>query len=95
LSVAAVAARQGVTPRYVHKLFEGEGSTFSGYLLARRMEFARRQLTASRLASRSITSIALDAGFSDLSHFNPAFRRRYGATPTETRASESIGSLRR
>ncbi|MBV8441341.1 MAG: AraC family transcriptional regulator [Hyphomicrobiales bacterium] len=95
LSVLAVAARQGVTPRYVHKLFESEGSTFSEFVLARRLEFAHRLLTAPRLASRSITSIALDAGFSDLSHFNHAFRRRYGATPTETRAAESIGRLRR
>jgi AraC-like DNA-binding protein len=83
-----------VTPRYVHKLFESEGSTFSEYLLARRLEFARRLLTTSRLACRSITSIALDAGFSDLSYFNRAFRRRYGATPTETRAAELVGPSR-
>ena len=29
LSVAAVAARQGVTPRYIHRLFEGEDITFA------------------------------------------------------------------
>jgi AraC-like DNA-binding protein len=85
LSVAAVAARQTVTPRYVHKLFETEGTTFSAYLLACRLEFAHRMLTDRRIFTRSIASIAFDAGFSDLSSFNRMFRRRYGATPTEVR----------
>jgi len=76
-----------VTPRYVHKLFEVEGATFSEFVLARRLEFARRLLTDRRLSSRSVTSIAFDAGFSDLSHFNHTFRRRYNATPTEARAA--------
>jgi AraC-like DNA-binding protein len=86
VSVAAVASRRGVTPRYVHKLFETEGATFSEFVLAQRLELARRLLTDPRLSSRSITSIAFDAGFSDLSYFTRAFRRRYDATPTSARA---------
>ena len=86
VSVAAVASRHGVTPRYVHKLFETEDATFSEFVLARRLELARRLLTNPRLSSRSVTSIAFDAGFSDLSHFTRAFRRRYDATPTAARA---------
>jgi AraC-like DNA-binding protein len=39
------------------------------------------------LAERSITAIAYESGFGDLSHFNRAFRRRYGETPSEVRAS--------
>ena len=35
LTAAAVARRQRVTPRYVHKLFEGEGLTFSAFVLGR------------------------------------------------------------
>ena len=89
LSVAAVAARHSVTPRYIHKLFEAEGATFSEYVLARRLEFAHRLLTDRHLVGRSIASIAFDAGFSDLSHFNRTFRRRYNATPTDVRAAQS------
>jgi len=33
LSVAEVAKRQRVTPRYIHKLFENEGLTFSAFVL--------------------------------------------------------------
>jgi AraC-like DNA-binding protein len=88
LSVAEVATRHSVTPRYIHKLFETEHATFSEYVLARRLEFAHRLLTDRRLIRRSVTSIAFDSGFSDLSHFNRMFRLRYNATPTEVRAAE-------
>jgi AraC-like DNA-binding protein len=86
VAVATIAARHGVTPRYVHKLFETESASFSEFVLARRLDLAHRLLTNPRLGSRTIMSIALDAGFSDLSHFNRAFRRRYNVTPTGARA---------
>ncbi len=42
LSVATVARRQHVTPRYVHMLFESEGTTFSQFVLGERLACARR-----------------------------------------------------
>ena len=35
-----------------------------------------------RYAATSISDIAFACGFGDLSYFNRAFRRRYGATPS-------------
>ncbi len=89
LSVPAVASRQRVTPRYIHMLFDGEGTTFSQYVLAERLACARRVLLDPRHAHRSIGAIAYASGFGDLSHFNHAFRRRYGATPSEVRREQS------
>jgi AraC-like DNA-binding protein len=86
LSVNSVAARHGVTPRYVQKLFASEGATFSEFVLNRRLTTAYRLLSDPRLAYRTISSIAFDLGFSDLSYFNRTFRRRHEATPTEVRA---------
>ena len=85
LSVTAVALRQRVTPRYIHLLFESEGTTFSQFVLAARLDCARRMLLDPRHARQSIAVIAFASGFGDLSHFNHAFRRRYGATPSEVR----------
>ena len=87
LTIAAVATRHGVTPRYIHKLFETEDVTFSEFVLTRRLAVAHRLLSDRRLAHRSITSIAFDAGFADLSYFDRAFSRRYSATPSEVRAA--------
>jgi AraC-like DNA-binding protein len=85
LSVATLAARQGVTPRYVQKLFESDGVTCSQFILRQRLAHAHRRLCDLRFAARSITSIAYDAGFSDLSYFNRVFRRQYSATPSDIR----------
>jgi len=44
-----------------------------------------RRLRDPRLAGRTVSSIAHDAGFGDLSYFNRTFRRRYGVTPSGAR----------
>lgn len=85
LSAPAVAARHGVTRRYVDKLFELEGMTFSEFVVGQRLAQAHRMLTDPRFANRTVNAIALDVGFSDLSYFNRTFRRRYGATPSDVR----------
>jgi transcriptional regulator GlxA family with amidase domain len=89
LSVAAVALRHKVTARYIHKLFETEGITFSHYVLGERLTRAHCILTDTRYNAMTISTIAYAAGFGDLSYFNRAFRRRYSAAPTEVRAAEA------
>jgi AraC-like DNA-binding protein len=86
LNVNSIAARHGVTPRYIQKLFASEGGTFSEFVLERRLMVARRRLGDPRFAHQTISSIAFDLGFSDLSYFNRTFRRRHEATPTEVKA---------
>ncbi len=85
LSVGAVAARHGISPRYVHKLFEDDGRTYSQFVLDVRLERAREELRDPRVATRTVSAIAGYVGFGDLSYFNRTFRRRYGMTPTEAR----------
>ena len=85
LSPGAVANRQGISDSYMRKLFEGEGMSFSQFVLGRRLERARRMLTEPRWVNRSIASIAFDAGFGDLSYFNRTFKRRYGFAPSDVR----------
>ncbi len=82
-----LAARHGVTPRYVQALFEDDGTTFSHFLVGERLARAHRMLCNPLQATNSISAIAYAAGFSDLSYFNRAFRRRYGATPSDVRAA--------
>lgn len=90
LSVATLAARQSLSPRYVHKLFELEGTTYSEFVVGRRLGQAHRMLTDPRFDAHSISAIALTVGFGDLSYFNRTFRRRFGATPSEIRVTARI-----
>jgi AraC-like DNA-binding protein len=91
LSIDTTAARHGVTPRYVGMLFEGDATTFSDFVLSQRLSLVHRMLIDRRLSDRTVSSIALDAGFGDISYFNRAFRRRYGATPSDVRAQAPDG----
>ncbi|HVV94450.1 MAG TPA: AraC family transcriptional regulator [Hyphomicrobiales bacterium] len=93
LAIAAIAARHGVTPRYVHKLFEREGVTYTQFVLGERLARAHRMLRNPRLAHCSVAAIAYDVGFGDISYFNRAFRRRYGATPSDVRAAGTARDL--
>ncbi len=87
LSVAAVARRQGVSPRYIGMLFDGCGTTFSGFVLEQRLARARQMLTDRRHAHHAIGTIAAACGFGDVSYFNRSFRRAFGATPSDIRAA--------
>jgi AraC-like DNA-binding protein len=86
LTIDMLAARQRVTPRYIQRLFESDGTSFTEYVLGRRLNRAHRLLTDPRLADRPVSTIAFEAGFGDLSYFNRVFRRHYGATPSDVRA---------
>ncbi len=85
LSPGKVAKRQQVSDSYIRKLFGSERTSFSEYVLTRRLVRAHRMLTDRRRVAVSIASIAYDAGFGDLSYFNRAFKRYYGATPSDVR----------
>jgi AraC-like DNA-binding protein len=87
LGATELAVRHGISPRYIQKLFEGEGTTFSRYLLSQRLNRVYRRLADPRSAGLTIGALAFDVGFSDLSTFNHAFRRQFGATPSEVRAA--------
>lgn len=86
VSVGALATRHKVTPRYVQMLFEREGTTLTQFVLGHRLARAHRMLVNPSLSDRGIATIAFAAGFGDLSYFIRAFRRIYGATPSEVRA---------
>jgi AraC-like DNA-binding protein len=87
LTVAHVAAHLEVTPRYVHMLFDAEGSSFTTFVVRQRLALAHRMLSNHRMAEWTISAIAFAAGFNDLSHFNRTFRRRFGMTPSDLRRS--------
>jgi AraC-like DNA-binding protein len=85
LSIDGVARRHGITPRYLGMLFAGEGTLFTHFVLASRLDRAHRMLRDPRHAGRPVSAIAFACGFGDLSYFNRAFRRRFGATPSDVR----------
>jgi AraC-like DNA-binding protein len=89
VSVTALALRHQVTPRYIQKLFESEGSTLSRYVLGQRLARVHRRLTDPRHAGSTVAAIAYASGFRDISTFNRAFRQQFGMTPSDARAGRN------
>lgn len=92
LGIHEIAHRQGVSPRYVQKIFEETGTTFTAYVLGLRLEAAHAMLASPRFAYWSILDISQEAGFGDLSYFNRCFRAHYGKTPSDVRAEANARS---
>jgi AraC family L-rhamnose operon regulatory protein RhaS len=60
------------------------GESWREHLLRLRLEHAQRLLSESE---RSITAVAFESGFDDLSHFHHSFKTANGCTPGEYRAA--------
>jgi AraC-like DNA-binding protein len=85
LSPGTVAAAHHISLRYLHKLFQEEGTTVAGWIRQRRLEGCRRDLADPALASRPVAAIAARWGFSSASHFGQVFRAAHGMPPQEFR----------
>ena len=83
LSIQDMADDLGLSLRQIQRGFAVLGTTPTKYLLQKRLEHVRRALDDRQAGRRGglISSIAYEAGFSDLSYFNRCYRRAYGASP--------------
>ncbi len=85
MSPRSIADAFRITPRYLHKIFEGTGSTVSEWILNRRLEACRTSLLDPALKHMTITEIAFNWGFNNAAYFSRTYRQKYDATPTETK----------
>jgi AraC-like DNA-binding protein len=91
LSPSAIAQALRVSVRYLHLLFQDEGTSPARWILERRLEQAAGLLADPRQAGRSVTEIAFSTGFKDASHFTRVFKNQHGLGPREYRR-DHIGS---
>jgi AraC family transcriptional activator of tynA and feaB len=91
LSPAVTARRMGISVRGLHGLFAGRERSYSGTVRWLRLEQAYRDLRDPARGGLRVVDVAVEAGFGDLSSFHRAFRRAYGRTPAEVRATPTEG----
>jgi AraC-like DNA-binding protein len=92
LTIERIAQQNGISARQAQRLFARSGQTFSEFVLDQRLSLARRLLLAASNRQRKISDIGYACGFGDLSYFNRAFKRRFGATPSDMQ-SEDIAAM--
>lgn len=83
----SIARAHYISTRYLHKLFEDEGMTVSGWIRHRRLEACRRDLRDPAFAADPISEVARRWALADPAHFSRMFREAYGCTPSEFRRS--------
>ncbi len=89
LSVKQMAQLVMFSSRHLRRLFHQTiGMSPKQWLLERRLQRAATLLTQTDLP---VKTIAAECGFNDLSHFNRAFRQRFGQSPTQYRRASLKG----
>ena len=86
-SLQDLAAEHGISVSFLQKSFKQiYGMPVYQYLKTYRLEKAAAALLNSK---RSVTKIALDAGYTNPAKFSEAFREHYGLPPSEYRKREN------
>ncbi len=88
LSVDAIAAALKCSRRHLYNAFPKEQGGIAGYILKERLALACRTLHDPRNASRTLTDVAYECGFSRPSHMTQVFRTQLGITPGEYRSRQ-------
>ena len=88
LSISRIAEEHQLSVRYVQKLFEDSGQSFSTYVRRRRLEQCRADLANKLNADVSITATCFRWGFNDSATFSRAFRDEFGVSPRQYRKAE-------
>jgi acetamidase/formamidase/AraC-like DNA-binding protein len=86
LSAQAVADAEGLSTRYLQKLFQVSATSFGEYLRERRLERCRLDLANRSLQHFSIAELCFRWGFGDAANFSRAFTARYGLPPKAYRS---------
>jgi AraC-like DNA-binding protein len=84
-SPRTLAEKLDLSPRYVQDLLQATGASFTERVLELRLQKARTMLMARQHDRLKVSEIAYACGFNEISYFNQAFRRRFGASPTQFR----------
>ena len=85
LAPTMIAARLGLSPRYLRMIFAAHDETLPAHILRRRLEACAARLRDARWAGHSITEIAFSWGFNSAAHFTRSFRHQFGQSPRDYR----------
>ncbi|MFI0374107.1 helix-turn-helix domain-containing protein [Actinomadura sp. 1N219] len=85
LTPQRIAHAHNIAPRTLYRLCESQGISLEQWIIRKRLEGARHDLSAPEHVHRTIETIARSWGFSNPTYFARRFRQTYGATPRQWR----------
>jgi len=94
LGPTAIAAAHHISPRYLRKLFEGDGDSVARWIRSRRLDRCRHDLARPDLCDRSVSAVASHWGFTEAAHFSRLFKSTFGQSPREYRRAALASAWR-
>jgi AraC-like DNA-binding protein len=81
LSPTTVSENVGISIRYLHMLFERENTTVNTWIKQCRLHRCKDEICSTNINGKTITEIAFNWGFNDISHFSKVFKKEFGHSP--------------
>lgn len=85
LTPEKVASANGISMRYLHRIFQQSGMAVSKWIWERRLKATREDLLDPAKEKMRVSEIAFARGFNDPAHFSRSFRDRFGISPSKLR----------
>jgi len=85
LNNQSIAASQGISLRYLNKLFEEQSDSVHSLVLEKRLKRSLKLLQDPAYSGHSIETIAYNVGFSSAAHFSRCFKKYFGQNPSQYR----------
>lgn len=83
LDAQTVADAVGISVRYANDLLSAQDTSLNRFILSRRLARCRYALEDPNQAFRTVSEIAQEWGFSDMTHFGRCFKAAYEVSPRE------------
>jgi AraC-like DNA-binding protein len=91
LGPEAIATHIGSSVRFVSQLFATQGTSPAAFIRDTRLDKAKDLLLSAERQNTAIFDIALRVGFVDATTFTRAFKRKFGAAPSDLRKGPTLG----
>lgn len=85
ISNQMIADAQGISLRYLNKLFSEEIDSVHALILEKRLSKSLTLMQDPAYSGHSIEKIAYSVGFSSSAHFSRSFKKRFGYSPSQAR----------
>lgn len=96
LTPRKIAASSRISLSYLYSLFNDDDTTVSQFMQVKRLQRAYELLVADPKGHLTVSEIAYQVGFKNVSHFSRSFSRHFGMAPRDARRiaqpSAQVGS---
>lgn len=85
LSPKKIAASSRISLSYLYSLFNDDDTTVGQFVQVKRLQRAYELLVADQKGHRTVSEVAYEVGFKNVSHFSRTFSRQFSMAPRDAR----------